>query len=172
MNEGDKVRLNAYGRSLFDDEYVNPHNSIGVISYNDRTDELPLKVMWHGCESNWYGSEHLELVESNSVTYPFQVGETYETDSGSKLKCIYIDDGLAYCVFITGSKPYGPAYTWDMNGVYQCADGITAELYRIKFPPTIKQQQYDVIVDGVAVAINYKTVDGVPDFTDATVVPF
>ena len=100
-----------------------------------------------------------------------QVGETYTSNNGNKWECIAVKGDIAWLAGCFDGVADGTAYRFKTDGSPICL-AIRGDKYRIKFPPTIKQQQYDVIVDGVAVAINYKTVDGVPDFTDATVVPF
>ena len=100
-----------------------------------------------------------------------QVGETYTSNNGSTHKCIAVIGDVAWLAGYYAGVANGAAYSFKTDGTPICL-AIGGDKYRIKFHPTIKQQQYDVIVDGVAVAINYKTVDGVPDFTDATVVPF
>lgn len=99
-----------------------------------------------------------------------QVGETYTSNNGSTHKCIAVIGDTAWLAGYYDGVANGAAYSFKTDGSPICL--ASGDKYRIKFSPTIKQQQYDVIVDGVAVAINYKTVDGVPDFTDATVVPF
>ena len=104
-------------------------------------------------------------------TATIKVGETYTSNNGSTHKCIAVIGDVAWLAGYYDGVANGAAYSFKTDGTPICL-AIGGDKYRIKFPPTIKQQQYDVIVDGVAVAINYKTVDGVPDFTDATVVPF
>lgn len=100
-----------------------------------------------------------------------QVGETYTSINGDNWECIAVKGDIAWLAGCFDGDARGAAYRFKTDGTPISLDGCEGG-YRIKFPTTIKQQQYDVIVDGVAVAINYKTVGGVPDFTDATVVPF
>ena len=107
------------------------------------------------------------FVESSTI----KVGETYTSNNGNNWECLAVKGDIAWLAGCYDGDALGSAYSFKTDGTPICLS-IDADNYRIKFPPTIKQQQYDVIVDGVAVAINYKTVDGVPDFTDATVVPF
>lgn len=100
-----------------------------------------------------------------------KVGETYTSNNGNKWECVAVKGDIAWLAGCYDGFAVGSAYSFKTDGTPICLS-IDAVIVCIKFTPTIKQQQYDVIVDGVAVAINYKTVDGVPDFTDATVVQF
>ena len=165
MNEGDKVRV--VGNS-------NPrhHISIGEVC-------TVVKTVWH---FRGYGDIQIkfeglvqsvcladvEIVTSHGT---LQVGETYTNINGDNWECIAVKGDIAWLVGCYNGDACGAAYRFKTDGSPICL-AIGGDKYRIKLPTTIKQQRYDVIVDGVAVAINYKTVDGVPDFTDATVVPF
>ena len=140
-----------------------PVGTLGWISvFND---------VWNDdCTTCWrhlIGSSCEFVIEPSTL----QVGETYTSNNGNKWECIAVKGDIAWLAGCFDGVADGTAYSFKTDGSPICL-AIRGDKYRIKFPPTIKQQQYDVIVDGVAVAINYKTVDGIPDFTDATVVPF
>lgn len=160
MNKGDKVRVvgnsTSHGFKIGDVVTYTGHEKAWVKSFS-----LGLRYWWMS-DSDY---------EPLSKTYILEVGETYTNINGDNWECIDVKGDVAWLVRCCDDDVCGAAYSFKTDGTPICLDGGYG-VYRIKFPQKIKQQQYDVIVDGVAVAINYKTVDGVPDFTDATVVPF
>jgi len=159
MNKGDKVRVvGNTSLHMF---------NVGDIVTCRSVDSDYMPSFTNGADwSYMFSDDYVDVTDPATL----QVGETYTSIGGYEWDCIAVKGDVAWlsiaCKDITNN-----AYPFKLDGtpIHLKYHG---DKYRIKFPPTIKQQQYDVIVDGVAVAINYKTVDGVPDFTDATVVPF
>lgn len=125
--------------------------------------------------SNDIKSFYMQPSEYERITpTTFQTGETYTTASGQKVKCIHIENGLAWCVSVFGDKTIGAAYTWDMDGVYQDAVERARGPYRIKFGPTVEVKYQYTTIEGHPVTIKYTTKDGVLDYGSITaeVAPF
>ena len=111
--------------------------------------------------SNSVDEWYMSYDEYEPVTTKFQVGETYTTASVGKVKCIYVSDkghmfGLLY-------DTASAAYSWDENGVYQCAVESERGPYRIKFGPDIEVKYQYTTIEGHPVTIKYTTNDGILD---------
>ena len=104
------------------------------------------------------------------TTYPFTIGQTYQSKNGNKWECIAIKGNVVWLAGDYGNGAEGSAYAFELDGTPICL-GSDADRYRIVFAPVVTHHDHYAETKHGDVVIDYDVIDGKPDWDNAKVTP-